>query len=472
MTPVSSARRALIGAAVLAAAVAGPSAAQQPDVRGELSLEQAVARAREHNPDLLAQRNDVQVADAGVAAAVSEFLPTISTGVNFGWTASGERRSGSVVLAQQPSVYSSSFAVSMGYTVSGARLYATRAARQERQAVGARVAGREAELASEVTQRYVAALQAAEQVDLAAREVARANEHLASARDRLAAGQITALEVRRAEVQVGRAEIRGVRAASAYATSLLGLGRAMGGRVDPAVRLSTRPQVFEPRWDAPDLVSRALARNASLAVAAASVSSAATRVRVARAGYYPTLSLSVGMTGWKQLSDEDALVRQRLGAGAQDPAVEERVRREVREQNRGFPFAYNRQPLAAALSLQFPVFQGLGRAQQVRQARAAAEDARLQLRSEELRVEEEVTTALLDIRAAFDAAAVAARVRDTADEELAMARERFRLGLANSLAVLDAQGHLSEAEQEQSTAAFDFHRALARLRALVGEPLP
>jgi outer membrane protein len=66
---------------------------------------------------------------------------------------------------------------------------------------------------------------------------------------------------------------------------------------------------------------------------------------------------------------------------------------------------------------------------------------------------------------------VAARVREAADEGLQMAQERFRLGLSNALAVLDAQGELAAAEQEQSGAVFDFHRALARLEALVGGPL-
>jgi outer membrane protein len=391
--------------------------------------------------------------------------------MNVGYTAPGERRAGSVVLAQQPSVYSSSYQVSAGYSVSGARLLGTRLAREEGRATAARVAGHEAVLANEVTQRYVAALQAAEQVELAAREVARTSEHLRSARDRMAGGQLTPLEVRRAEVQVGRAEIRGVRAANAYATALLGLGRSMGGHVDPAVRLSTRLEVFDPPWQAPDLVRRALAYNAGLNVSAASVAAAATRVRVARAGYYPTLALSVGVNGWKQMSDEDAMVSNRLGGGQHDSATVSRVRQEVRAQNAGFPFAYNRQPLAATLSVQVPVFQGSGRAQQLRQARAQAEDARLHLRAEELRVEQEVTTAFLELTAARDASVVAARVRALAAEEVEMARERFRVGLSNSLAVLDAQTHLSEAEQEQTTAAFDFHRALARLESLVGEPL-
>ncbi|HKP74264.1 MAG TPA: TolC family protein, partial [Longimicrobiaceae bacterium] len=88
-----------------------------------------------------------------------------------------------------------------------------------------------------------------------------------------------------------------------------------------------------------------------------------------------------------------------------------------------------------------------------------------------LRIEQEVTTALLDLKSAREAGIVAERVRAAADEGLQMAQERFRLGLSNALAVLDAQGQLADAEQEQSAAGFDFQRALARLEALVGGPL-
>jgi outer membrane protein len=462
-------RLAAAAAALLAAAPA--LRAQEAAVPRELSLQQAVALAQGNNPDLLTRRNDLEVANGAVRSAMGDFLPTLNANLGFGYTAGGERRSGSVVLAQQPSVYSSSFGVSAGYSVTGARLLAPRVARDERRATNARLADQEAVLTSDVTQRYLAALQASEQVGLADREIARARQHQQNAQDRLQAGQVTPLDVRRAEVQVGRAELRRVRAANALAVALQGLGRSMGVHVDTTVRLTTRPQVFDPTWTAAELVQRALRANSSLTAAAASAEAADTRVRVARTAYWPSVSLGVAMNGWKQMSDEEALLQQRLGTGTHDSATVARIRQEIHAQNRGFPFGYNRQPIAATLNVSLPIFQGFSRGQQVRQARATAEDARLQLRSESLRIEQEVTTALLDLKSAREAGIVAERVRAAADEELQMAQERFRLGLSNALAVLDAQGQLADAEQEQSTAVFDFHRALARLEALVGEPL-
>ncbi|MDB4949578.1 MAG: outer rane efflux protein, partial [Gemmatimonadetes bacterium] len=205
---------------------------------------------------------------------------------------------------------------------------------------------------------------------------------------------------------------------------------------------------------------------------AAAAQTASGRVRAARAGALPTLSLGVSWNGWAQRTgNEELQVRQRLGTGAVDAATEARARSEVRAANAGWPFRYTGQPMSASLNVSLPVFSGFTRAQQVRQARAQAQDAELQLTAERRRVEQDLATALADLRTAWEASRMSARVLDAADEGLAMARERFRLGMSNSLAVADAQAQLSQAEQERSTATFDFHRALARLEALVGEPL-
>jgi outer membrane protein len=464
-------RRVLAGALVLAAA---PLAAQQtpPPVPAELSLDQAVELARRNSPTLLQQGNDVDVARAAVKTARGDLLPTLGTSLSFGYTAPGERRSGSVVIAQQPSVLTSSYGVSASYGLSAQRLLLPRAAQGDVRTAQARAAGAEAALVSDVTQKYLAALQAREEVELAEREVRRTAEHAENARDRLEAGAVTPVDVKQAEVQQGRAELRRLRARNALAAAMGALGSAMGVDVGPSVTLSSAFAVFEPRWSLDDLLARARAANPSVAAAAEAARTAQVRVRSARALALPTLSLGVSWNGWAQRTgNEEAQVAQRLGAKPWDPAAEAAARGQVRAANSGWPFGYNRQPVSATLGFSLPIFSGFGRAQQVRQARATAQDADLQLRAERQRVGQELATALGDLRTAWEASRMAARVADAAGEGLEMARERFRLGLSNSLAVADAQAQLSQAEQEQTDAVFDFHRALARLEALVGQPL-
>jgi outer membrane protein len=62
-------------------------------------------------------------------------------------------------------------------------------------------------------------------------------------------------------------------------------------------------------------------------------------------------------------------------------------------------------------------------------------------------------------------------VAENAAEELRMAQERFRFGLANSIEVTDAQANLAEAERAVIDAVYTYHSALAGLEALVGGSL-
>ncbi|MDB4950160.1 MAG: outer rane efflux protein, partial [Gemmatimonadetes bacterium] len=252
----------LLLAALLAAAGVSAAAAQQ--VPADLTLPAALALAERNSPTLLQQANDVDVARAGVRAANGDLLPTLGTSLGFGYTAPGERRSGSVVIAQQPSVLTSSYGVNASVGFSASKLAQPRVARGDLRAARARAEGARAALASDVTERYVAALQARDEVELAGREVARTRDHAQNARDRLVAGAVTPVDVKQAEVQQGRAELRLLRARNALAGAVRALGGAMGVELPEGVRLSTELAVFEPRWTAAELLARARGQNAAV----------------------------------------------------------------------------------------------------------------------------------------------------------------------------------------------------------------
>lgn len=55
--------------------------------------------------------------------------------------------------------------------------------------------------------------------------------------------------------------------------------------------------------------------------------------------------------------------------------------------------------------------------------------------------------------------------------ELWLALERYRLGLASSIEVVDAQANLSQAERDEISAIYEFRIAFAALESLVGVPL-
>jgi outer membrane protein len=153
------------------------------------------------------------------------------------------------------------------------------------------------------------------------------------------------------------------------------------------------------------------------------------------------------------------------------PQVESAIRQAVADQNSGFPFEYRRQPLNVSVQLQLPLFTSGQRRRAVEQADLDASNAREQLRSEELRLRTEITSALRAVETSLQIVSLQGRILSTSAEELRLAQERFRLGLASSIEVADAQTNLSQAERDEINARYEVQRALATLESLVGGTL-
>jgi outer membrane protein len=490
------------GLSLLAAVAFAPLSAQQtpPPAGPVLTLEQAVAAARENNPDMQAQRNDVVASRAAVRNARADFLPSANASAGFGYTASGVQRFGSEVFGERPEYYSSNWSLGLSYDISGAKLMQPRIARAQQEATESRIVGYEANLVMQVKQQYLTVLQAGELSAQAQRELDRTREHERLANARLEVGTGTPLDVRRAQVERGRAEVALVQQQNTYETELLRLGLLMGVDLAPGTRLESAFELFEPRWNADELVRTALENNPTLNAARANTGAARAQVRAARSAYLPTLSFQAGVNGSVYSAGNiDPLVQQQLGGmqGAfnscnesnavraavglstadcspfdvTDPVVQANVRRQVEAGNPSFPFGYQRQPLQASMSISLPLFDGLNRERRIEEARVAESDAQLAVRAEEQRLGRDVRTGVLNAQTAFRTAQLQRQVAENASEELRMARERFRLGAANSIEVTDAQTRLAEAERAVIDAVYMYHKSLAALEALVGRSL-
>lgn len=472
----------------------GAAAAQEP--QDGLTVREAIALARENNPAFLQQRNDLDVANSAVRAAYGGLLPRASASTSFGYTAPGEVRLQTLSLGQEPASYSSSYSLGLSYQLDGRTLLEPSVQRAQRTATARRITGFGARLESRVTQQYLSVLRFREEVQQALREVDRADEYLRLARARLEVGAGTPLDVRSARVQKGRAEVAVVQAENSAATALLGLSQLLGVPVDSAVALTSDFEIFDPGWSVGELIDVALDNNPILLATRAGSSAASTSAKAARSTYLPTLSFNLGWRGYvSEYSSIDPLVERTLGnmdmaacvrnnrlmeligepprpcLDPTDPTVREMVTDQLAAGNQGFPFDYVNQPFQASMIVSLPLFTGFSRGLQIEQAAAQAADMTYEVRAEELRVRQEVAAAARSVDAAYRTALLQEQVRENAEEELRLSRERFRFGAASSVEVTDAQTNLARAERDQIAAIYDFHQSLAALEALVGRPL-
>lgn len=474
----------------------------QESIPPNLSLGEAIGIARRNNPSFQSTRNNEEVADWTIRAAYGSLLPSASASSGFSWQGSGEQRFGSVTLAQlgfrnQPSYYFSSYSVGLNYALDGRTFLALPQARVNREATLSEIRTAEADLAFRVTQAYLEVLRQEEGRILTDQELERAELNLRLALGRMEVGSGTPLDVRQAEVARGRAQVAVLQAENGVRTSKYRLLQQMGVEPQDVFELSTEFSLVEPGWDEDALFELALEWNPLLENLRANRRASSYQVKMARSSYFPSLSLQAGFSGFSQKAgNTDFLVAQAQQSSLSqitqcealnevfrrlaDPLptsdcsslqFTESQRRAIVDQNNRFPFGFTRQPPSASLFVSIPIFQGLRRQQEVEVARAQEDDLRFQIREQELSLKAEIASGLATLRTAHEAALIEEQNQVWADEQLRLAQERYRLGAATFLELVEAETVKAQADRDRIAAIFAYHDALASLEAIVGTPL-
>lgn len=489
--------RALTGALVLLALAATSLVAQQAG--GTLTLDEAIRLARDHNPTYQQTRNDRAAADWGVREAYSAFLPTASANSSLSWVEGGAQRFGTVDLGTAGTDwYQSYYSLSASWTLDGNTIFGVPAAKANQRAVDARIDAAEFNLESQVALQYMAVLRARDGVDVAQRQLDRADQNLRIVRTRVEAGAAAGTDGKQAEVERGRAEVGVIQAERQYRENVALLAEQLGVTLEEGTTLASQFPIFEPGWSRDELMEMALSSHPSLEAFQAQESAATASARQAASQYFPSFSVSTGLRGVTQeATSSDFVVGQAqdfwegrysncefqnaliqgvptLQGDIQDCsqfAFTDARRQAALAENSVFPFSYTKLPVSVTFQVSIPIFTGFSRQRQVSQAYNQAEDARHQLRAEELRLRTAVTQAYDNLVAAYQVVQLEENNRSLAREQLQMQQRRYSLGASALLELLDAQTTLSTAERQYLNALYDFHWNLIRLEAAVGRSL-
>jgi len=465
------------------------SQAQSPDyLTGTLTLDEALQLARQHNPTFRATENDAVVADWDVKSAYGSLFPTAMVSGGLSWQGAdtgGQQVGGGLTLgdlgiSKLPSYYGSSYSLSLNYQLDGNTLYSPDQANRSREATGARIRTAEATLILGVIRAYLAAVR--QQDELAQLEV----------------GQVTLLDVRQAEVQMGRAEVNLLRAQTTMETSRLRLLQQIGMDGDAlSLEIAGPFELAVPELEFEILWRTALERNPNLESLRASEEAAGVGVKIARSAYYPTLSFRAGLSGWtRQLSTTQGQVgqaQQQTAATFQNcvsindlysrladplppvpcgsPLLPDDEIRAIQDENKVWPFDFTKNPASASMTISLPIFQGLGRQRSLEVARIQREDVNLELRGQELALRADLQAGLAAVRAGYQAAILEERNREVSEDQLRLAQERYRVGSASFLDLVESETVLAQANRALLDMIQIYHDAFASLEALVGTSL-
>jgi outer membrane protein TolC len=473
------------------------------EIQGTFTLDDAVRLAKGNNPLFLQTANDEGPAAWAYRESLGTFLPSFTTNISGQYLATGIPSTGIFTGSDfgigSTDYYFSGYGLTLSYNLSGSSFFEVASAKATQNATKARVGAAEFSLESTVTARYLIALRAKDGVDVARRQLERAEENYELAQARVDVGAAIPTDGKQADVERGRAMVALLEAESLLRTEKLQLLEQVGVQAEGDYELASEFGVFQPNWDRDDLVNRAATAHPSLQAFRAQESSGKARVRQAWSNYFPSLYFQVNWSGRaREIGDTEYLVglaqgsmagaQQRcqtwnqLEAGLNGPldgypndcsvyVLTPEDEADILARNDVFPFNFTQEPLALYMRVDFPVFQGFRRQRQVAEAKAASEDARLNLRAEELRLETAVTQAYDELMTSTQVVEIETRNREVSEEQLTLAQERYRLGAAPFLELLEAQSSVAEAERDFLNAKYRFHGAIWALEAAVGERL-
>lgn len=485
---------------VLTLALLGPATAvgaQEQTAGPVLTLEEAVQLAVRNNPQFLISNSGRDRAGAALRSAYGGLLPQMRTSFGSSYREGRQQFFAGQAFGSTSDVLSSSASLSVDAQFSRQSLLAPRLQRANLDAAEAEMTNAEATLRMNVITAYLDALQAEARAAFQDTLLVNVQAQLALAQARQQVGAATTLDVRRAEVQVGQQRVALLRERNTAELQKLRLFQQMGVDQPANVQLTSQFSVEEPSIQLQEMLNLARRANPALNALQSRERAADVGVSSARSAYFPTLSLSTGVSGFsQQLTDINGQIQQaqagalqsrsscftqdslRQGAGlspitAQCSAISftPETEKAIRDANAAFPFKMTRSPLDFSVQLSLPIFDGFTREQRVQEATATRNDARYRLREQELRLTADVTSAYRNLTTAYQTVRLQEQNSQTAREALLLAQERFRVGANTFVDVTQARADYERAETDRINAIYDYHKAFAALEGAVGRPI-
>jgi outer membrane protein TolC len=449
-----------------AAAIAQSSPATRTSDTLRLSLGDAVSVAMRQSDEIGIASAQVDVADALYGSARSNVLPQLRLTSSYLHVYQSARGQAVGSVFNQPNTYTANLNLSQTLFQGGRLISATRAADRTREAARFDEREQRALLTLQVERAYIDVLYTGRIVELQERNLELASTRLTQVEQFERAGRAARYDVLRARVERSNIEPLAIQARNDRELALVELKRVLNVPVDQPVALVTHidsaatAALVASVGDTSGMPDRASVRAAQL-----TLDSRKLGVSVARADFYPTVSVFF-QSGYQAFPPIGMGFPTSFGA-LTEAACPPGGAAGRTCQNGGF-FS----DMQAGLNVSFPVFDGFRVKSNLELAQAQARLADLQLRQEREQVSVDVARARAELRRSSAVFAARQQNSQEADEAFRLATLRFSRGLSTQLEVSDAQLALLTAESTEARATYDLFLAAADLARALGRPIP
>jgi outer membrane protein len=282
-------------------------------------------------------------------------------------------------------------------------------------------------------------LAALENVDVQRDAVERSREQLNLIESMYEVGSAAKSDVLKQRVQLGNDRLTLISAENSVQTTRADLAYTIGLDPNADVEFHTEHISREFTGTLDEAIAFGMERRPDLLAAHKSLDAARHGVRSAWSTYLPTLGGSGSLT-WFNGSSGDTVL-----------------------------YDNSHRTLTYSLTVSWNIFDGFWRERQLAQAKITRNNSRAQLSDQRNNVIVGIKTAYLDIEQTKLQQEVAAENVAAADEDLRITQEKYNLGAATILDLLNAQVSLKEAQVSLIRAEFDHNLAIARLENAMGK---
>jgi outer membrane protein len=411
-----------------------------PPVGGQapFTIERALETALNHNPEIAAITWEVSIADSKLEATQAGRFPTFIIEAGYQRFLDDQR----LIAARyngEPGVFDKDISridlvLKLPIFTGGRITHEIIAADLLKQSEEKRLARSREELIFNVSSLFYGILGQHEVIRSIEFSIGAMEEHFKQVTSLLGAQKAAKVDLLRTEVRLSDLRQSLVKAKNGLSMQKRLLANLLGLDPDMGV-ISVKGELsFEKQPDTPtkDLFSIAMKQRADYLSAKNRLEAQARRVDAARAGYWPTVSIT-GSYGFRIAGTDENEDASAIGMGAS-----------------------------------IPLFDGGRTSAQIRQEIAGLRAAQERLHKLELQIHQEVETAALDIQSSVERVHATQLSIDQAGETLRIERMKYDLGSGSITEVLDAQAALLQSETNHTQALADFHIATARLTLATG----
>jgi TolC family type I secretion outer membrane protein len=423
-----------------------PAPAPAQEAAGRLTMQEAVGLALKQNPTIKESKEKVNSAQDQIGVSRAGLLPQLGfEGSYYYGTAFG--RSPGFLSASTPSGVSG-FPSSLGNEADNYFIYRftlnqlifdfgktpgqVAGSKASRRQVGEDLANTRQQVVLDTRTAYYGYLSALKAFKVAEENVRQNQELLKQAKGFYQEGIRAKIDVAKAEANLFDAQAAIIRAQNQVQVSRVSLMTVLGlkawpyGTVEDILEADIKPQSLE------DLKAQAMNQRPEILRNKYQQDGNQAAIRVARAGYFPAIN-STASYGW---------------------------------QGPSYPLPDS---WWLGVTMNVPLFEGLGTTYALRQAKANLRASRASAEVLTLDIIKEVDQRYLDVNAAREMIRATKKAREAAAENLRLAFGRYKSGVGNIIEVTDAQVQFAQSDLNHVRALYDCKVAEARLDKAVGK---